>query len=242
MNSHDSNEWFYTTQWSIVLAARDHGDQTAGRALEELCRTYWRPLYAFLRRSGQSPHDAQDLTQSFFVQLIDKEYLRSVDQAKGRFRSFLLVAIKHFVSNRRAYENAIKRGGKQQRLALDYADVEQVLALSKGSESPDREFEYDWALAVLERTLDEVRSEFIASGKAEHFDVLKAFLTPSADLPTFAQLAKLLKLSESGARSTVHRLRSRYRRALRHQVAQTVGSEEDIDDELRQLMAILARR
>ena len=243
MGEHESNDWFHTTHWSIVRAARDTDDSRAEDALSELCQTYWRPLYTFLRRSGNSPHDAQDLTQSFFATLIDKDYLKSVDQQKGRFRSFLLVAIKHFVANQRKHDQAIKRGGAYQRLSLDYADAERLLERAPSSHgSPDQEFEYNWAITVLDRAFESVRADFEASGKSVDFEQLKPFLVPNDNLPSFKQVGQLLGLGESGARSAVHRLRRRYRKALRDQVAQTVDSQEDIDDELQQLMASLARQ
>ena len=243
MSHDDSNEWFHTTQWSIVLSARDGQDSKAEAALANLCQNYWRPLYTFLRRTGNSQHDAQDLTQSFFATLIDKDYLKSVDQEKGRFRSFLLVAIKHFVANQRAHDKALKRGGDHQRLPLDYADAERFLASTPTSkQSPDHEFEYNWAITVLDQALESVRDEFVATDKLQDFEHLKPFLTPSDQLPTFNQLAEVLGLGEAGARSAVHRLRRRYRRTLREHVAQTVGREEDIDDELQQLMKILSAR
>lgn len=241
MSQHDSNEWFYTTQWSVVLAARDGEDLMAQDALADLCQSYWQPLYTFLRRSGNSPHDAQDLTQSFFAALIDKDYLKSVDQGKGRFRSFLLVAIKHFVANQRAHDRALKRGGGHHRLSLDYADAERFLTTASGG-SPEHEFEYNWAITVLNQALESVRAEFEKNDKLPDFEELKAFLTPHESLPSYKRLGGALGLGESAARSVVHRLRRRYRQALREQVAQTVGREEDIDDELQQLMKILAGR
>ena len=140
------DEQFHTTHWSIVLTAKDDDASAADEALGELCRTYWKPLYAFLRRSGQSQHDAQDLTQAFFAKLIDKKYLRSVTQSKGRFRSFLLVALKHFVANQRDHDRAAKRGGEFRQLPFDYADAERWFAANKSSRSPDQEFEYDLSL------------------------------------------------------------------------------------------------
>lgn len=236
----DNNDWFHTTHWSIVLAARDTKDSRAEEALGNLCQTYWRPLYSFLRRTGKSPHDAQDLTQSFFAALIDKDYLKSVEQDKGRFRSFLLVAIKRFAANQRTHDQAIKRGGKHKRLSLDYADAEKFFLHSRGA-SPDQEFEYNWAITVLGRALASLRSEFHQSGKLEHFETLKGFLTTSVDLPSNSHIGEVLGLGESAVRSAVHRLRRRYRQAIRKQVAQTVGRQEDIDDELQQLMTTLSR-
>ena len=245
MRDDANNDQFLTTHWSVVLAARDasDGDSRSGRALEQLCQTYWRPLYAFLRRDGHSVHDAQDLTQAFFATLIDKGFLRSVDQQKGRFRSFLLASIKNFRANQHAYAKALKRGGGHIQLSFDYEAGERWLSLmSARQQTPESEFEYRWALTVLESALEAVRQELEQAGNPEHFQVLKPFLTGGQDVMSYAEVAEALGVSETGARSAVHRIRRRYRKALRDQVSQTVEREEDIDDEIRELKLILARR
>ena len=241
----EQNNQFLTTRWSIVLAAKDasDGDSHAGRALEELCHAYWRPLYAFLRRDGHNEHDAQDLTQAFFATLIDKNFLQSVDQQKGRFRSFLLAAIKNFRNNQHAYTKAKKRGGGHTHVSFDYEAGERWFAqMATGQQTPEREFEYRWALTVLEAALDAVRRELTSAGNPEHFELLKPYMTGGDDSTSYGKVAESLGVSEGGARSAVHRIRRRYRRALRDLVAQTVGRQEDIDDEIRELLQVLARK
>ena len=239
----DADNQFLTTQWSIVLAARDakSGENGDRHALNDLCQTYWQPLYAFLRRDGHSFHDAQDLTQAFFATLIDKGFLKSVDQQKGRFRSFLLAAIKNFRANQHAYANAKKRGGGRKHLSFDYDEGERWFTLAAGNQqTPEHAFDYRWAVTVLESALARVRSELEQAGKAEHIELLTPFLTGGNASMSYGELAEELGVSETGARSAVHRLRRRYRQSLRDLVAQTVERREDIDDEIRELKRILA--
>ncbi len=223
-----------------MLTAQQEADEQAREALSKLCETYWRPLYAFVRRRGYSRHDAEDLIQSFLLQLIDKRYLDSVDQEKGRFRSFLLVAIKHFAANRWARESTQKRGGTFQHFSLDYEDAEQQF-VATDTIDPQRQFERRWALTVLQRVLDNLRQQFEQAGKLQQFEHLEPFLGYRNATISHCELAERLGMSEGAVRTAVHRLRRRYRQELRAEVAQTVARPEDVDDELQQLMAALSR-
>lgn len=232
---------FVTTQWTAVLTAGRSDSTHAQAALEQLCRAYWHPLYAFVRRQGHDEHDAQDLTQEFFVRLLEKHYLGEVEREKGRFRSFLLAAMKHFLANEWHRANAQKRGGGQKFVPLDAEDAETRYGVDPAHlESPDRLFERRWALTLLDLVLARLRAEHEAAGKAELFDALKGCLTGDrAELP-YAELGSKLGLSEGAVKVAVHRLRQRYRGLLRAEVAHTVASEQDVEDELRHLFHALA--
>ncbi|HTD85912.1 MAG TPA: sigma-70 family RNA polymerase sigma factor [Candidatus Binatia bacterium] len=231
-----SPEWFLTTHWSVVLNARALDSKTAKTALESLCRAYWYPLYAFVRRLGHSPHDAEDLIQGFFAQCIEKDYLRAADQEKGRFRSFLLVALKRFLGNQWDRVRALKRGGDRQIISLDaelrYA-AEPAEALS-----PDKLFERRWALTLLENVLSKLQAEQAAAGRLNIFSELQPVLT-SRGTP-YAELAKRLNVTESAIKVAVHRLRQRYRELLEHEIANTVSSPAEIDEERRYLLRVLS--
>jgi RNA polymerase sigma-70 factor (ECF subfamily) len=213
---------FAQTQWSLVRKAAGT-DSSARLALEKLCQAYWYPLYAFVRRTGSSPHDAEDATQGFFLHLIDKGALAKVDQELGTFRSFLLAALKNFMSHEREKANAQKRGGGQTPVALDAHSAEERYALEpKDSLSPDRLYDRRWALTLLERTQLRLRHEYLAGGKGELFDTLAR-----------------LGMTEGALKTAVHRLRDRYRATLRSEVAETVADPADIEEELRFLIESL---
>jgi RNA polymerase sigma factor (sigma-70 family) len=229
---------FQTTRWSLVLAAQHAGDATrAHKAMSELCRDYWYPLYAFVRRRGHAPHDAQDLTQAFFATLMETN-ATAADPKRGRFRSYLLGALKHFLANDFHRANAQKRGGGQQLVEWDALDPEARYALEP-AEQTDAETLYDrrWALDLLDRAMKRLRAEFQAKKDESTFDALKGTLS-GAEAPR-EELAKKLGMSEGALKVAVHRLRQRYREILRAEIAETVDSPADVEDEMRHLVAVL---
>ncbi|HET6249078.1 MAG TPA: RNA polymerase sigma factor [Tepidisphaeraceae bacterium] len=228
---------FEPTQWSIVLAAgKDQPD--AREALQRLCTIYWYPLYAFVRRQRHNPQDAQDLTQEFFARLLEKQWLAGVDRSKGRFRSFLLAAMKHFLANEWDHARAQKRGGGKIPISLDTMTAESRYALEPAAlDTPERVFERRWALTLLDQVLTRLRGEFAAAGKIHVFEELKSSLTGGS--APYSEIAAKLEMSEGAVKVAVHRLRARYRDLVRAEVAQTVDSDGEIEDELRSLMAAL---
>lgn len=233
---------FGQTQWSIVLAAAYKKDVAlAEQSLEKLCRVYWLPLYTYIRRQGESPHDAQDLTQEFFARLVEKNFLGSVDQTKGRFRSFLLASLKHFLSNQRERARAQKRGGGQTPLSLDFSDAETSLGFQPADEqTPEKAFEKRWALTLLEQTLARLRKEYYDRGRQEIFEQLKTTLTEGRGGVAYAELSARLGISKASVKMAVHRLRQRYREVLRAEIAETVAHESEVEDELRQVFRALS--
>jgi RNA polymerase sigma-70 factor (ECF subfamily) len=234
---------FAETQWSLVLAAGRGGDSTRARdALAALCRSYWYPLYAFVRRQGHAPHDAQDLTQDFFARLLEKNWLAGVDRTRGRFRSFLLAAMKHFLANEWDKSKALKRGGGVHNfISLDAESAESRYALEPADNlTADKLYERRWALTLLDRTLARLRDEFVAEGKAKQFDELKFTLTGGRGETPYAELAAKFGMTEGAVKVMVHRLRQRYREVLRAQIAETVGDAGEVEAELRHLFATLS--
>lgn len=232
---------FVPTRWTVVLSARDAGSPHAGAALESLCQTYWYPLYAYARRLGQAPPDAQDLTQEFFARLLEKRWLAGADREKGRFRSFLLTAFKRFLANEWDRARAQKRGGQAAHLPLDTALAESRYETEPAMELPaDRLYERRWALTLLEHTMARLRAEFESAGKATEFEQLKGFLTADRATLAYADIARESGLSAGAARVAVHRLRRRFREVFREEVTHTVATAEDVDEELRHLLAALA--
>lgn len=229
---------FHTTRWSLVLAAQKDSDSTgARRALAELCRDYWYPLYAFARRRGHSPHDAQDLTQAFFADLLERNPT-SADPARGRFRSYLLGALKHFLANEWHRAHAQKRGGGRRIIEWDALDPEKRYALEPHAEgNPDALYDRRWALDLLDRAIGRLRAEFDSKGDGATFDALKATLTGAE--PPREDLARQLGMSEGALKVAIHRLRQRYRELLRAEIADTVDSPADVDGEMRHLVAVL---
>jgi RNA polymerase sigma-70 factor (ECF subfamily) len=232
---------FVTTRWTVVLSARDPRSPHADTALETLCRAYWYPLYAYTRRLGHAPADAQDLTQEFFSRLLEKEWLASVDREKGRFRTFLLVALKRFLANERRRVSRQKRGGDVAHLPLNTEIAENRYLAEPPLELPiDRLYERRWALTMLERTMDRLRDEFGHAGKAAEFARLKQFLATDKSAIAYAEIARDLGLTEGAARVAVHRLRRRFREIFREETAHTVAAAEDVDEELRHLLSAMA--
>lgn len=231
---------FVTTRWSLILQARRHGDAPARAALEELCEAYWLPVYAFMRRQSKDVHEAQDLTQGFFASLLSHDALDEVHPARGRFRSFLLAAAKHFVCNDWDRNSAAMRGGRVVLQSLDYDLGEQQLSRELAREqSPEAIFERRWALAILDRVLDRLRQEFELGGRLTLFESLSAHLSGVAAEESLSQVAQRLQMSPEAVRVALHRLRKRYRHILRDEIAQTTDSTEDVDDEIRQLFRAL---
>lgn len=223
------------------MAARDPAATQSRDALAALCATYWYPLYAFVRRLGHSPEDAQDLTQEFFARLLEKHYLDAVQRDKGRFRSFLLASLKHFLANEWDKVQAQKRGGGQSFIRLDDTSAESRYKLEPRDEaSADKLFERRWALTLLDRVLARLREEHAATGKARQFDALKAFIGGERGAEGYAAVGAVLGMSEANVKVTVHRLRKRYRDLLRDEIAQTVGSEAEVEDEIRHLFSALS--
>jgi RNA polymerase sigma factor (sigma-70 family) len=228
------------THWSVVLAAGQSDSTRSRAALETFCQAYWYPLYAFVRRLGHSPHDAEDLVQGFFSQCLEKRYLEAADRSKGRFRSFLLLALKRFLANEWDKARARKRGGSAPPISLDALTAEQRYALEPSDPlSPDRLFERRWALTLLENVLNRLAAEQAAAGRAEAFAMLKDCLTGSGRDTPYAELAARLGASEEAVKVAVHRLRRRYRELLEAEIAQTVASPEAVVEERRYLISVL---
>jgi RNA polymerase sigma-70 factor (ECF subfamily) len=236
------HEWFVTTHWSVVLAAGRKDSQRARDALESLCQAYWYPLYAFVRRLGHGPHDAEDLVQAFFAQCLAKNYLGAADQSKGRFRSFLLLAFKRFLANEWDRKRARKRGGAIPALSLDSLTAEQRYALEPTDQlTADRLFERRWAMTLLENVLTKLRAEQVEAGRAETFAALQDCLTGDGRSSGYQHLAKRIGISEGAVKIAVHRLRRRYRELLQEEIANTVGSPEEVDDERRYLLSVISQ-
>jgi len=233
---------FANTHWSIVLSDGDKRNPTrALQSLEKLCRLYWHPLYFYARRQGENPPDAQDLTQEFFARLLQNDLLDSVDRGKGRFRSFLLAAFKHFLSNERDKARAQKRGGGQPIISLDETTCEGRYRLEP-AETMDAEklFERRWALTLLEQARARLNEEYHKAGKTELYDRLKAFESGDQNAPSYAQVAAELGLTESAVKSAVFRMRQRYRELVREEVANTVESPAEIDEEIHYLIRVIS--
>ncbi len=223
-----------------MLTARDKESPRCAEALEALCHAYWYPLYAYVRRQGHSPHDAQDLTQEFFARLLQKDYLLAADREKGRFRTFLLVALKRFLANEWDRSRAQKRGGGHVHLSLDTSTAETRYQTEPARDlPPDRIYERRWALTLLDQSLARLRGEFVAAGKTREFDELKVFLTAEKGAISHADVASRLGLTEGAVRVAVHRLRRRYREIFREEVAQTVSHPQEIEEEIRHLLEVL---
>ena len=227
---------FSATRWSVVLAAA--GD--AEDALATLCRAYWYPLYAFLRRQGLNTHDAEDVTQGFFAHIVETDALAQVDRAKGRFRTFLLASLKHFLADERDRAKAQKRGGGRAVISLDACEAEERYALEPRDElSPDKLFDRRWAIAVIERALARLDAEYSATGKGALFSALKPLLTAPGSARPYAEIGAEFGMNEGAVKVAVHRLRQRYGAALRAEIAETVGSADEVDEELRHLLDAL---
>ena len=234
--AHPAGDIFATTHWTVVLAAgRQHSPQAA-RALEELCRTYWFPLYAYVRRRGYAREDAEDLTQAFFTRLLEKNSFASLNAGKGKFRAFLLASVKHFLANARDKAHTLKRGGGSIPLSLDWQTADtQFQVAATGEPSPDQAFDREWAVALLARVIERLQNECAADGKAKLFEQLKLFLTAGNDEPAQSEVAQALGMETGAVRVAIHRLRKRYRQLLRDEIAHTLTDQAMVDDEIRAL-------
>jgi RNA polymerase sigma factor (sigma-70 family) len=232
---------FATTHWTAVLAAGRGSSPQADVALEELCRAYWYPLYAYVRRHGHTREDAEDLTQAFFARLLEKNYLEGISSDKGKFRAFLLMAVKRFLANEWDRANSQKRGGGVTPLSLDWQDADQRYQIIPADTlSPDKLYDRAWAVTVLEQVITRLRDESAADGKARLYEQLRGFLmVGKSDIP-YAQAAAALELSEGAVRVAVHRLRQRYRELLRKEIAQTLSDPAQVDEEMQALFSALA--
>jgi RNA polymerase sigma-70 factor (ECF subfamily) len=233
---------FATTRWSVVLAAGEpSADPARQAALADLCQDYWAPIYGYIRRRSQSVETAQDLTQAFFLTLLEKDAIAAASPDRGRFRAFLLTCAKNFVTNERARGAAEKRGGGKV-LSLDWTAAESRLSFEPADElTPERLFERDWALTLLDQVLDRLKAECAADGKAREFDALKAVLSAAPPAGGYEAVASELNCTAAAARQTARRLKLRYRKLLREEVARTVADPSDVDDEIRRLFETFSR-
>src|SRR5438477_5489430 len=236
----DKAEWIAATHWSVVLTASQSASPQAEVALEKLCRVYWYPLYAFVRRQGHSPEDAEDLIQGFFARLLQRKDLETVQRERGRFRSYLLVSLKHFTLNEQLRARAEKRGGGQPLISLDEVEAEKRFAQEPVDNStPEKIFERRWAMALLDKVLERLRHEHEATGRLRLFESLRWVLSDEPAEQSQAQIGAQLGLSTGAVKQAVRRLRQRYRELLHEEVADTVATGADIDDEVRHLVAVL---
>jgi RNA polymerase sigma-70 factor (ECF subfamily) len=227
---------FTTTHWSVVLAAKNPSSPDYQRALSVLCETYWFPIYAFLRRQGYSTHHAEDYTQGFFATLMEKQGLRLVDSERGRFRSYLFGALKHFLADEYDHDRAQKRGGGYEVLPMDFIYAETRYSYEPAHElSPEKLFQKSWALLLLDRALKRLREESTKAKSELLFDQLKIYLTSDRSSIPYSVMAKRLGMTEGAVRTAVHRFRVAYRRFLREEIAQTVSSQDEVEEELRDL-------
>lgn len=232
---------FAPTQWSLVLLARDRASPRADEALATLCRAYWYPLYAYIRRQVPTAEQAEDLTQEFFARLLEKDFLRTVDRGRGRFRAFLLACCKHFLANERDRAGARKRGEGCAVLSLDFASAaDRYRREPADTLTPEKLFERRWALTLLDQALERLGREWAGAGKGELFDHLKATLVDATGKPSHAEAAAALGMSEAAVKKAAQRLRERYRLLLRELIAATVDGPGEIDDEIRSLFAALS--
>jgi RNA polymerase sigma factor (sigma-70 family) len=232
---------FNTTHWSMVLLAGETQAPHADAALDKLCRTYWYPLYAYVRRRGHSQEDAQDLTQEFFARLLGKKYLKLATQERGRFRSFLLKSLQHFLVNEWVRGQAQKRGGGQKILSLDEDGAERAYQQDPAVQiAPESLYDKRWAMTLLEQAMERLGESYAATGKRELFDQLKGLLLTESSGETYRQLGGQLGLSEDAVKVAVHRLRHRFREMVRAEISQTVATPAEVDEELRCLKAALS--
>ncbi len=231
---------FTTTNWSVVLAAGQTDYGRAAAALERLCRKYWYPIYAFIRRRGSDGHEAEDLTQAFFTHLLEKETLKRVNRQKGKFRSFLLAAVTNFLANEWDKKQTLKRGGQSQIVSLDEMAAEELYSHEPaGSLTPEKLFERRWAFTLVDQVLARLKEECIAADRAKLFAKLEPGLTGEINPGLYAEWAAALGMSEGAVRVAVHRFRRRFGELLRSEIAHTVATPEEVDEEIRHLFAAI---
>jgi RNA polymerase sigma factor (sigma-70 family) len=232
-----SNDFFATTRWTMVLAAGGSTTQDGEDALERLCEAYWFPLYAYVRRRGHSKEDAEDLTQAFFADLLRRRDFSRTDAERGKFRAFLLASLKHFLANERDKSRRIKRGGGAMHFPLDWQGADERFGIADAAvATPDEAYDREWAVALLERVLDRLREEWMADGKGERFQGMKAFLTSGKGESPHAEVAAGLGMEEGALRVAVHRMRKRYRELLRDEVSHTLADPAMVKEELAVLL------
>ena len=233
---------FKTTSWTVVLTAKNAQRTASREALQVLCEVYWPPLYSYIRHKGYSVENAKDLTQEFFATLLAKNYLIDVDPAKGRFRSFLLASLNHFLANERAKDLTQKRGGRQVHVSLDFLEAEQrYIGGPSHRLSPEAMFDAEWARTTIELALKKLEVEYTESGKSRLFSALKSCLSGAGTDLTYKELAHRLGMSEGATKVAVHRLRKRYGARLRSAIADTVEDSEEVDEELKYLATVVGR-
>lgn len=233
---------FPTTRWTLVAAAGDRDRPDGRRALASLCEAYWYPLYAYARRRGDTPEQAQDHTQEFFARFIERDYFDRADPDRGRFRSFLLSSFKYYLCDDAGRARAQKRGGGIAPLSIEVSKGEEMYVREPAhNETPERIYERRWARTLLDRVIDRLRTEFVQHGRSEHFDKLKTCLQGDSDVP-YAELARQLETTESALKVGIHRLRKRYRDLIRLEIADIVADPADIDSELRYLVTALSSK
>jgi RNA polymerase sigma-70 factor (ECF subfamily) len=236
----DNGHWFTTTHWSVVLAAGHGSGEERARALERLCQTYWRPLYLYVRRRGHGPDDAQDLTQEFFRAFLQKNAVERADRTRGRFRTFLLCSLQNLLAKEWRKANTAKRGGRQPMLPLDAAAAETQYLTNRFEElTPEKAYEKSWAVATLEEAMVNLHSEYQRSGKGGLFEQLRLLLWDEPKGDTYAELGQQLAMSEAAVKMAASRLRQRARELLRRQIANTVATPDEIEEEFRYLVAVL---
>jgi RNA polymerase sigma factor (sigma-70 family) len=236
-----STDYFHTTRWTVVVAAGCRQTPQSDVALEELCRSYWFPLYAYVRRRGYLKEDAEDLTQAFFAAFLEKNYLDGLSAERGRFRAFLLAALKHFLANEWDKSQRQKRGGATRHLSLDWQSADtQFQVAAAAALSPDKVFDREWAIALLGKVIERLGSECADDGRTREFETLKVFLTAGKGALPHAAAASALGVDEGAVRVAVHRLRKRYRELLRDEIAQTLAETSQVDEELRALFGAFA--
>jgi RNA polymerase sigma factor (sigma-70 family) len=235
------NGAFSTTHWSVVLAAGRENSPEAVQALERLCAAYWYPLYAYIRRQGHGPHDAQDLVQEFFARFLEHKYFQLADRSRGRFRTFLLTAVQRFLISDWKQANRQKRGGGLRPISINAEDTEnRFLSETADQRTPDKAFERRWAITLLGRVLDRLEAECAASEKGLVFSELKCFLTGERSDSSYVEIGARLGMSEGSLKVMVHRLRRRYRELLRKEISRTVDHPDLVDEEIRELKAALS--
>lgn len=231
---------FSTTHWSLVAAAGRRGTIASNSALERLCKLYWPPLYAYVRRRVPDLHEAQDLTQAFFERLLDQDYLADADPQRGRFRAFLLTAFKHFLSKEWEKVKAQKRGGGRTSISLDFQSADSRISIEPASDlTAEQIYDRQWAVTLLGQIMERLENEFVQSGKAEQFAILKAFIIGEHSGTTYHDAALELSMTAGAAKMAASRMRHRYRELLREEIAQAVATPEDVDDEIRKLFESL---
>jgi RNA polymerase sigma-70 factor (ECF subfamily) len=231
---------FSTTHWSLIVRAGQKDRPSSQAALEALCRRYWFPLYAFVRRQGYAVHDAQDLTQAFFSRFLEKDYLQDVDRSRGKFRSFLLASIQHFLANARDRARAAKRGGGHNILALDFSQAEDRYAHEPASHwTPEKLFQRRWALELLQAVLERLQEEWHSPERRAFFALVQDHITGAVPTRSLAEVAHACGMTEGAVKTALHRLRRRFRELLREEIAHTVATADQVDEEIRELFTAL---